>query len=238
MPLLLLALVGVLTHLAGNVPFIWAMGVVGIAITVPASLGVNLVGCAVLGQWLLKERVSPQSIGAIAALVLSVAVLSLGAGQANSVMNAKATGAWWAFVGVAASCLAGMVFAVLNIAIRRSATRGVNLAAIGFLVPAMGAVSLAPICLAHVGWSAMLATPARDVVLMLVCGTLNIASYLAIIKGIEATTVVHANVLGATQIAMAAVAGLLFFGEALSPGLLVGVALTLAGTLLIGKPAA
>lgn len=55
------------------------------------------------------------------------------------------------------------------------------------------------------------------------------------------TTIVHANVLNASQVAMAAVAGLLFFAEEPSAHLILGICLTIAGTLLIdradGRPA-
>jgi drug/metabolite transporter (DMT)-like permease len=71
---------------------------------------------------------------------------------------------------------------------------------------------------------------------MVFCGTLNLLAYLAIIKGLELTSVVRANVLSASQVAMAAVAGLLFFREAASPVLVAGVAMTIAGMVMIGRP--
>jgi multidrug transporter EmrE-like cation transporter len=48
--------------------------------------------------------------------------------------------------------------------------------------------------------------------------------------------VIHANVLTASQVAMAAVAGIFFFEEAASPALLAGVAMTIAGMVSIDRP--
>jgi drug/metabolite transporter (DMT)-like permease len=231
--------VGLLTHLGGNLPLIWAMGIVGLAITIPLAMGVNLVACALLGRWVLGERVSLQSGLATAVLIVSVVLLSVGAGRANDAMALSehvAAGPVWVTLAVAASCLAGVSYGVLNIAIRRAVTAGVPCTALGFLIPAMGAISLAPLCLGRFGLSGLLATSSSDFLLMVFCGTLNLLAYLAIIKGLALTSVVRANVLSASQVAMAAVAGLLLFQEAASPALVAGVAMTIAGMVLIGRP--
>lgn len=235
--LLMLASVGLLVQLVGNLSLIWAMGVVGIAITVATSIGVNLLGCGLLARGLLGERISLQSTLAMALLILSVLLLSFGASQANaSISGAVASGTFWTAIGVGAGCLAGATFATLNVAIRHSAMAGVNLAAIGFMIPAMGTLGLAPILLGQIGIPKLLETPSNDFLLMLAAGLLNILSYLAIIKGIHLTTVVHANVLAASQVAMAAVAGWLLFHEAASLSLVLGVVLAIVGTVLV-RPA-
>jgi len=235
-----LLVVGLLTHLTGNLPLIWSMGVVGLAITMPVALGVTLVACAVLGRLYLGEKVSPQSFLAVAVVILSVVLLGGGAGKANDAMARLAdvaTGPLWVSAAVAASCLAGVTFGLLTVTIRRSATAGVSLAAIAFLVPAMGVASLTPLCLGRHGLSGLLQTAPQHVLLMVGCGTLNLLSYLALIKGLQRTTVVHANVLGASQVAMAAVAGFFFFQEAASPALVLGVLLTIAGMVMADRPA-
>lgn len=244
-PLAALLVVGLLTHLIGNLPLIWAMGVVGLAVTIPVSLGVNLVACAVLGKVWLHEHVTLRSVIALAILIVSVVLLSAGAGRANDSMAATtesasaASGTAWVLLAVAGSCLAGIAFSLLNVTLRKSATAGISLVALAFLVPAMGSVSLFPICLIRQGYSELAATTPSDFWLMVLAGVLNLASFMAIIKGLHLTTIVHANVLSATQVAMAAVAGLLFFGEGahgVSAALVVGIVLTIVGTILIRPP--
>jgi drug/metabolite transporter (DMT)-like permease len=231
--------VGLLTHLGGNLPLIWAMGVVGLAITIPLATGVNLVACAVLGRLVLRERVSPQSALAMSILIVSMVLLSAGAGRANDSMAVSdhvVNGPLWVALAVAASCLAGVVYGVLNIAIRRALTASVPVTALGFIIPAMGALSLAPVCLGRFGVAGLLTTAGSDLFLIAFCGTLNLLAYLAIIKGLQMTGVVRANVLSASQVAMAAVAGFLFFQEAAGPALVAGVAMTIAGMVMIGRP--
>ena len=234
-----LAAVGLATHLGGSLPWIWAMGVVGLAITVPASLGVNLVVAALFGWLLLRERVSVQSGLAIAVVIVSVLLLSAGAGEVNDSILATAsvaTGPFWIGLAVALSCASGIVWAALNVAIRRSVTRGVSIWLIAFIVPAMGASSLAVVSLLRHGLWGLLATPGEDFALMLVCGLFNLVAYLAIIKGLQMTSIVHANVVSASQAAMAALAGLWFFQETSSPSLVAGLCLTVAGMALIDRP--
>jgi drug/metabolite transporter (DMT)-like permease len=250
--LLGLAVVGLLTHLAGNLPFFWAMRVVGLAITIPASLGVTLIASATFGWFFLRERVSWQSGLAIAAMIVSVIFLSLGAGDGsggphpNPLPEGEGTagagpvaqGALWIALAVALACVAGVVFAVLSLAIRHSATRGVPLGWLALVVPAMGAITLGPLCLSWYGVSALLATPLADFLLMLGCGVVNLIAFLSIIKALQMTTMVHANVLSASQTAMAAAAGFLFFRETASPSLVAGVCLTMAGMVLMDRPVA
>jgi len=237
--LLALTAVGLLTHLAGNVPLFWAMSVVGLAIAIPANLGVALIASAALGWFFLRERVSIQSAVAIAAMIASVIFLSHGAGEANGSSGAGAAVAWGAFLialAVVLACVAGVVFGTLSLAIRHSATRGVSLGLLAMWIPAMGTAALGPMCLWRYGVSGLLATPLSDFLLMLLCGLLNLIAYLAIIKGLQMTTMVHANVVMASEAAMAAVAGLLFFQEASSPALVAGVCLTVAGMVLMDRP--
>jgi drug/metabolite transporter, DME family len=261
--LLTLAVVGALTQLAGNLPFFWAMRVVGLAITIPASLGVTLIASATFGWFFLRERVSWQTGLAIAMTIASVIFLSLGAGAGggsplpNPLPQGEGTassplqlgdvagnvgpaahGPFWIALAVAMACMAGVVYATLSLAIRHSATRGVSVAWMAFIIPLMGTITLGPLCLCNPGLQELLATPSSDLLLMALCGVLNLVAYTAIIKALQMTTMVHANVLNASQTAMAAAAGFLFFQESASPSLLAGVCLTMAGMVLLDRPIA
>ena len=69
-------------------------------------------------------------------------------------------------------------------------------------------------------------------------GTLNLIAFLGITKGLQLTTVVHANVLNASQVAMAAMAGHFIFSEPLTGWLIGGVLLTIVGVVMIDRPEA
>ena len=77
--LAMLLLVGLLVEVVGNVCCQWALGVVGLAVTIPAQFGLMITTGAVLGRVGLGERVSIRSVGAIALLLVALVLLGLGA---------------------------------------------------------------------------------------------------------------------------------------------------------------
>ena len=252
--LALLVLVGLATQLGGNLAIQWAFGVegVGIAVSIPAMFSVMLTASAVMGLVLLGESVSRRSAGAIALLILAIVLLSTGAiarkgreegaRQKPSVPSHESekgpSGPWLIAAGVGAACLAGGVFALLTIAIRTTGSRGVPVSRIVFVITAMGVLSLGSLSLARLGPQTLLHTPREQLGFMLAGGVFNLLAFLAITKGLQLTTVVHANVLNGSQIAMGAVAGILLFRESFNAWLLLGICLTIVGVVLIGQPQA
>ena len=231
-------LVGLLIQVVGNTCVQGAMGIVGLAVTIPAEFGLMIVGGAVLGRLWLDEHVSLRSATAIALLLAALVFLGLGAERAGqSAAEATPADPWTLALAVAAAALGGSVMATMNITIRHSVTRTTSPVALAFLMPLMGAVSMGPISAVRLGVPSLLATPPEQMLLMFGAGAFNLIGFLALIYGLQRTTVVHANVMSASQIAMAAVAGVALFGEAPNAWLLLGVGLTIAGTLWVDRPA-
>ena len=73
--------------------------------------------------------------------------------------------------------------------------------------------------------------------LMLLSGVLNLVAFLSYTRALRLITVVHASVLSAAQVALAAMGGIWFFSEKPSPFLFAGVCLTIVGIFLIERPA-
>lgn len=230
---------GLLIELVGNLCFQWALGVVGLAIVVPAMFGVMIAGGAVLGHFWLCEAVSVRSTVAIGLLLAALVLLGMGAEAANPSMadaNSTSRSALMLAMGVAAASLAGGVFALLNVAIRHSVTRTTLPTAIAFLVPLTGAISLGPLSVCSSGWQLLWNTSCEQYALMAAAGAINIIAFLAFINGLQRTTVVHANAVNASQVAMAAVAGVLLFHEVPNASLVMGVFLTIGGILAFDRP--
>jgi len=101
----------------------------------------------------------------------------------------------------------------------------------------MAVVSLGPLSVYRLGIAQLASTPTEQFGWMLAAGGFNLVAFLAISKGLQLTTVVHANVLNASQVAMAVVAGWIFFKESMNLWLILGVALTILGIILIDRPA-
>ena len=236
----LLLLVGLLIQVAGNVCVQWSLGVVGLAVTIPAMFGAMIASGAVIGRVWLGERVSNRSITAVAMLLGSLALLGIGAKAAGcSIAEAKAMtpNPLLMVLAVAAAGLAGTVYALLCAVIRRSVTGNTSPAAVAFLVTLMGFVGLGPICVYRLGVPALLETPVDQFILMIAGGVFNLGAFLALIHGLQRTTVVHANAVNASQVAMAAVAGIALFAEPPTVWLLLGVCLTIFGIVWIDRPA-
>ncbi len=235
-----LILVGLAVQLAGNLSLQWAFGVVGLAISVTVVFGVMLIASAVMGLIVLGERVSHRSAGAVGLLMGSIVLLSFGAGTANQSIAATsgvATGSFWVVLGIGAACLAGIAYAVMSVVIRHTVNNAVSPVTIIFITTTVGVGTTGSLSIWRVGIPELIATRSTDLAIMLAAGTFNLVAFLLLNKGLQLTTVVHANVYNASQVAMCAVAGMLLFTEPPSPILLLGLCLTISGMILIDRPA-
>ena len=79
-------------------------------------------------------------------------------------------------------------------------------------------------------------TPWQQYALMFAAGICNLIAFFALVRGLRLTTVLHVNMINAGQVAMAAVVGVLFFGETCNRWLMLGVGLMIAGIFAFGSP--
>jgi len=229
-----LVLVGLAVQLGANVPVAWAFEKIGLAIAVPVIVGVMLTTSAVLGFLLLKERLARRSTLAIGLLVASVALLGLAAkaaGESTDIGSFRLLA-----LGVGAACGAGAIYACLTITIRRVVTRAMPPSVVVFTTTVMAVLTLGPLCVARLGTEQLLSTTGPQLAWMYAAGILNLIAFVAITKGLQLTTVVHVNVLNASQVAMAAVAGLVCFGEPVTAWLIAGVSATIVGVMIYRPP--
>lgn len=235
----MLAAVGLLIQLVGNICVQWSLGIVGLAVTIPAMFGAMITGGALIGRFWLGERVSSRSMTAVAMLLGSLALLGVGAEEAGrSIAEADSLtpNTLIMVLGVAAAGLGGATYALLSAVIRRTVTRTTTPAAAAFLVTLMGVIMLGPICFFRLGLPEMLKTPPEQFGLMYAGGIFNLIGFLALINGLQRTTVFHANAVNASQVAMAAIAGMIIFAEPFTVWLLMGVCLTIFGIVWINQP--
>ncbi|MGA2796488.1 MAG: DMT family transporter [Thermoguttaceae bacterium] len=246
--LFILILAGLVDQLLGNLAWQCAVGIVGLAVTVPAAFGVMITGSAIFGRFMLGERVTPRSMLAIGLLLVSLILLSLGAESAGEIM-AKSSHASVANPGPASATLlvaeavvvagvAGAAFALLSIAIRHTMNADTQQSTLMFIITGIGVITLGPISIHRQGLDGLLSTTGEQLAWMVAAGFFNLLGFIGFTKGLHLTTVVRANVLSASQVAMAAVAGILVFQESPNLWLLLGVALTLSGIFLIDRPVA
>jgi len=226
---------GLIGQLGGNISFQWALGQIGLALTAPLSLGGMIFGAAILGRVFLFEPVTPKAAIALALLLSAIFILSFGARDASQTVAKTSVSAWQLALGVAAACLSGVAYAILNVILRYCITRGAPLPTTLFTVSIVGLISLSVISWLKIGQAGIEATMPADLGLMLAAGVCNTVAFISLTKSLQLTSVVHVNALNATQAMLAAAAGVLIFGEALSSQLALGVCLTIAGLFVLAS---
>jgi drug/metabolite transporter (DMT)-like permease len=226
---------GLAAQIGGNVAFQWALGEVGVALTVPLSLGGMIVGAAFLGRVFLHEPVTPRAAAALGCLLAAIGVLSLGADEASRSVADVAVAPGRVVLGVLAACGSGLAYATLNVILRYQVTRGASLPTTLFLISVTGLLSLTSLAWLRIGFGGIAATAPWDLATMLAAGLCNTVAFIALTKSLQLTNVVYVNALNATQATLAALAGVLIFGEALSPWLALGTGLTIGGLMLLAR---
>jgi drug/metabolite transporter, DME family len=233
----LLAVGALIGQLIGNVVFQWSLGVIGLALAVPLTLGTIILGGALLGRTLLHEPLTVRMLAAVITLIVAIAVLSLGAGDAyRSVARQTAhtpVDGWLVALGVAGAMLSGLAYSILGVVIRYGVKGRASLSITLFTVSLLGALSLGAWSHWRIGWQGMRDTSPDDFAMMVAAGIFNAVAFLALTKALQLANLVYVNALNATQATMAAIAGVLIFHEAPSGELALGVVLTIAGLLMM-----
>jgi drug/metabolite transporter (DMT)-like permease len=228
----ILAVTGLAGHVVGNGSFQYGLGIVGVALAVPLCLGSMIVGGATLGRVVLNEPITFRMALGLALLVAAIFVLSGGAQKASESVHAL-TPSGQVGLGVAACCASGVFYAVMG-AVLRHATRGLSTLSQSLtIVSTVGLVGLAVASCWSVSSTELNAVTTNQVLMMLAAGVFNAIAFVALTRALQLMPLVYVHALNATQATMAAIAGVLIFGEAQSSFLVSGVVLTIAGLLFM-----
>ncbi len=224
--------IGMITQI-GSVLWVWAMSVVGVAVSATVQTGIMLAASALLGRLVLGERVSWRQLAAIALITISVLFISIGAQPADQA-TASLLPSLRVLLAIAAAGLGGVTFAVLTVGVRKTVTGNTSPGAIVFLMSLMGVIALGPWSLFSLGLDTLLQTTPRALAIMLGAGFMNLVAFLAVTKSLQMISVVRFNVLnnGLTT-ALTAAIGVLAFQEPWNGTLLLGMLLAMAGILII-----
>jgi drug/metabolite transporter (DMT)-like permease len=226
-----LILVGLLVEVVGNPLLQWALGVVGIAVSIPVSSGASMTGGAILGIYVLGERVSVRSMAAMAMLLVGMVFLGIAADSGNAAATMAPITSLDVLLGVGAACLAGTTYGILGVTTCVFVRRNISPMVVLFWITLMAVVTLGPVSLGRLGVQGILETSGNVWFWMFITGLFNLMGFVLLGFGYARITLVQGNVLNAGQVAMAAVAGVILFGEPLSICLILGAGLTMVGIL-------
>ena len=236
---LLMTAVSIVGHLAGNVVFQWSLGIIGLALAVPVTTGSMILASAVLGWWLLKEQVSNRTIVAILILLAAIVLLSFGSDEATqSVLEdpeAAARSLKLATLSVLLVCGSGIGYALFGIVIRHCVQNGMSNPMVLFISSTIGFIVLLIATFISTDASVISNTSPEDLTYMLLAGVCNFQAFACLVVALRLLTVTSVNLLNSSQIAIAAIAGVVFFNEPITTPLVLGVMLTIAGVMTIGS---
>lgn len=219
------ALVG---QFIGNVAFQIALNHVGLAASVPITLGTMVVSGALFGWWMLGELVSRRKWVAMAVLIAAVVVLSSGRGVDDSLPADRLP--WW---GGVCAATAGIAFGLFGTVMRGSLREGLSMWTAMFISGVVGTTGLWAFAVFRMGGEAIAAVPPEQWRVMAAAGAFNLAAFITLTASFRVLPVVAVNLINASQVALAGLAGVAFFDERVTAWLIAGVAMTFGGLLVL-----
>lgn len=225
-PLLIAALV---MQFGGNVGFQIAMGNIGLAITVPLVFSCIIVTGAVLGRTMLGDAVSGRSVISIALMMIAILMLS------GAARNNAADVAGHHVFGVFMALVSGCSYGVNGVVIRKFVRQTLGVESTLVVYSTTGVVFLGSIGVSSMGFDQMLQIRGSDWILMVVAGTFNCIAFFSISHAFKSLTVTRVNVINASQNAMCAFGAVLIFNERVTPWMAGGIAVTIAGLLVLDR---
>ncbi len=221
-----------LGQFVGNAAFQIALGVIGLAASVPITLGVLIIGGAVLGRVILHEPVRLRTILAMVTLIAAVIILSL---PGATVKPAQSTSTLPIWVGALCAAASGAAYALFGVVMRQTLTGGLSAPATMFISGIVGTIALWSATLLRIGVGPLEMITVDQWGVMAAAGAFNFSAFVALSVALKSLPVVAVNLINATQVAMAAVAGVLLFAEPVTGPLIAGILLTFVGLLILAR---
>jgi drug/metabolite transporter (DMT)-like permease len=250
----------------GNVAFQKALEHIGLAASVPITLGLLIVGGALFGALLLREPVGRQKIIAMITLISAVIVLSIpysdeasppessppesnestesvaetaaakaAAERSGGEVEPRDLSAISILIGSGWAAVSGLAYAFFGVSLRQTMKTGVRPSATMFISGTIGTLTLWSYSFATLGSEQIFATSAGQWTSMIAAGVFNFSAFIAITSSLRLLPVVAVNLINASQVAMAAVAGVLLYREPITVQLIGGILLTIVGLMILAR---
>ena len=234
---------GTAMQILGNLGFQWGLALGGMTLTVPLSQATLLISGAVLGVVAIGEHVSRRSSLAMSVLILAICLLSIDADpMANDVSGqaeaAGQGGGGGILLTVALGLAAGIGWGQAGVVIRQVAKSGVSSAVTILLLSSTAIFVLGGGVLVRKGPDWILEqTSAEEFWIAMVAGAFTSLAFFALTMALKHISIVRANLINASQIALTSLAGFVLFDEPMTRLMIIGTGLTIGGLLLMDRPA-
>ncbi|QDT56113.1 hypothetical protein Pan44_41640 [Caulifigura coniformis] len=207
-----LTLNGFVMQFGGNISFQYAMSFGGLALTVPMCFCTLILSGALGGRLFLKETISRRAMVAMWCLIAAVVILSQGANEAADKMRGEATFADMA-KAIVFSGLSGLGYGFGGVSIRRAVTGTGTIASTIAPLSTIGVVGPGLIAWNQMGSSGLAAVPWEMNATILAAGTCNAFGFFFVGAAMARLPIVRVNLINASQTAMCALGGIIFFSE-------------------------
>lgn len=225
---------GLFMQCAGNVAFQWALGAGGLALTVPVLFATLITTGALAGRFVLGEGITVRSAAAMGILIVSIGLLSIDADKATQAVAHDSSVAE-VLAAILSACLAGLAYGITGVVIRRLVSGDMSVSATLVLLSSSGFIGLGFVSVGLLGTERMLQTTSEQWMWMLLAGVLNAVAFFAVSGALKRAPVTQVNITNASQAAMCAIAGVLWFNEAETIWIGTGTALTIVGILMMDR---
>ena len=225
---------GLFMQLGGNFMFQWSLGLGGLALTVPLTFSTIIITGAVLGRIFLNERITSQVLIAITCLIIAIFCLSGGAGDATAAIQ-KNSSRGTILLAIFAATVSGVGYGTCGVVIRKMVKGSMSISATIVLISSTGVVSLGLISLYRLGWNEMMAITTHEMKYIILAGLTNAIAFFSVSSALKHAPVTFVNICNASQAAMAAVLGVLWFNEPFTYWLGIGTVLTILGIVMMKK---
>ncbi len=224
---------GFFMQFGGNISFQYAMNFGGVALTVPMCFCTLILSGAIGGRVFLGEAVSRRTIVAMWLLVSAILVLSQGANAAAASMRGAATSED-VLRAILFSGLSGLGYGFGGVSIRKAVTGTGTIASTIAPLSTIGVVGPGLIAWSAMGTDGIRAVPWSMTVNLLAAGTFNAIGFFFVGAAMARLPITRVNLINASQIAMCAVGGVVFYREPATAWIAVGTALTLMSLGILG----
>ena len=228
-----LIVTGLIMQFGGNLCFQYALSLIGLAMSVPLTFASILLAGALFSRLMLGEPLTARSLLAISTLMISVWLLSGGAGPAAQAVLAESH-PWEVTLGLLMALIGGASYGYSGVVIRKH-VQNLPVSATLVHISTVGVVAVGAVAWWRLPWAVLAGTTLPESSLMLLAGGFNAIAFYCIGVSFRFLNVNQVNMINTTQIAMATLAGVLFFAEPLTTWLVTGVLLTICGWYLMDR---
>lgn len=143
--------------------------------------------------------------------------------------------AWQIILGSCWAILSGLTYAYFGVAMRRSLRAGIGSATLMIISGVVGVVLLWGYSIIQLGLIQISEIHVRSWLWMSFAGLCNFIAFITLTASLKRLPLVAVNLINASQVALAATAGVILFSEPITVTLVIGLVLTLTGLMILAR---